>query len=104
MSTLDLSSQLAVSAPGVLASALEAVPSGVTPYSASAELAAAALVQISGASTLTVEQFQAGVPPNLAAASELVDQLAESFGVSEAAVGSLYTLMDSSAALALTRD
>ncbi|MGH2860412.1 MAG: hypothetical protein ACRDLT_02780 [Solirubrobacteraceae bacterium] len=104
MSSLELSSQLAVSAPGVLGVGVEAVRQGATPYAASAEQAAAALVQISGASGITVEQYEASIPPNLAAAAALVDQLASGTNVSEAAMGSLYTLMDSSAALALTRE
>lgn len=103
MSSLD-PPNLTVGAPGVLTAGVQAVASGATPYSASAELAAAALVHISGASSIAVEQFESGVPPNLAAASELVDQLTMSSGVSEAAIGSLYTLMDASAALALTRE
>jgi hypothetical protein len=104
MSSFDLSNQLAVSAPGVLALGIEAVQEGVTPYSASADEAAAALVHISGASSITVQQFQAGIPPNLAAAASLVDELSSDSNVSEAAMGSLYTLMDSSLALALTRE
>jgi hypothetical protein len=104
MSSFDLSNQLAVSAPGVLALGIEAVQEGVTPYSASAEEAAAALVHISGASSITVDEFEAGIPPNLAAATSLVNEVASDANVSEAAFGSLYTLMDSSAALALTRE
>ena len=104
MSSLDLSGQLAINAPGVLGVGVEAVQQGATPYAASAEQAAAALVHIIGASSITVEQFEASIPPNLAAAASLVDQLAMGTDVSEAAVGSLYTLMDSSAALALTRE
>jgi hypothetical protein len=104
MSSLDLSSHIAINAPGVLAVGVDAAQQGATPYAASAELAAAALVHISGASGITVEQYEASIPPNLAAAASLVSQLASGTDVSEAAVGSLYTLMDSSAALALTRD
>ena len=104
MSSFDLSNQLAVDAPGVLSVGVEAAQQGVTPYAASAEQAAATLVHLSGASTITVEQYDASIPPNLAAAASLVNQLAFNTNVSEAAVGSLYTLMDSSAALALTRE
>jgi len=102
MSSLDLSNQLAVSAPGVLAIGAAADQHGVTPYTASAEEAAAALVEITGASVTNVAQFEVGVPPNLASAASLVDQLAASTSVSEAAMGSLYTLMDPGTALALT--
>jgi hypothetical protein len=104
MSSLDLSNQLAVDAPGVLSVGLKAAQYGATPYAAAAEQAAAALVHLSGASSVIVEQYEASIPPNLAAAASLVNQLALNTNVSEAAVGSLYTLMDSSAALALTRD
>jgi hypothetical protein len=104
MSSLDTSRQLAINAPGLLGIGVEAAAQGVTPYAASAEQAAAALVHLSGASSITVEQYEASIPPNLAAAASLVDQLATRATVSEAAVGSLYTLMDSSAALALARD
>ena len=104
MSSFDLSNQLAVDAPGVLSVGVEAARQGATPYAASAERAAATLVHLSGASTITVEQYESSIPPNLAAAASLVNQLAFNTNVSEAAYGSLYTLMDSSAALALTRE
>jgi hypothetical protein len=102
MSSFDLSNQLSVSAPGVLGIGAGADQRGVTPYTASAEEAAAALVEITGASVTNVAQFETGVPPNLASAASLVDQLATSATVSEAAMGSLYTLMDPVTALALT--
>ena len=104
MSSFDLSNQLAVNAPGVLSVGAAAAQQGATPYPASAEQAAATLVHLSGASTITVEQYDSSIPPNLAAAASLVNQLAFNSNVSEAAYGSLYTLMDSSAALALTRE
>ncbi len=69
-----------------------------------AEQAAAALVDISGASKLTVDGFEASIPPNLATASRLVDELAAAGSVSTAAFGSLYTLMDSITTLTLTGD
>jgi hypothetical protein len=72
------------------------------PYDTPAEEAAAALIDLSGASTVTVDEFEYSVPPNLAAASALLDELTSGNSVSTAAMGSLYTLMDSSAALALT--
>jgi hypothetical protein len=104
MSSLDSSNQLAVTAPGILSLGIDAVQNGMTPYSAAAEEAAAALVHISGASSITVDEFEAGIPPNLAAATSLVNQVASDPNVSEAAFGSLYTLMDSGAAFALTRE
>jgi hypothetical protein len=105
MSTFDLSSQLAVSAPGAIASAAQAPPSGTSRY-ASEEDAAAALVHLSGASSITVEQVEASIPPNLAAASSLVDQLSATLNgsVIPAAFGSLYTLLNPDTALALTSD
>jgi hypothetical protein len=102
MSSFDLSNQLSVSAPGVLAIGAAADRRGVTPYTASAQESAAALVEITGASVTNVAQFEAGVPPNLASAASLVDQLSTSVNVSESAMGSLYTLMDPGTALALT--
>ena len=104
MSSLDLANQLAIDAPGVLGVGVEAVRQGATPYAASAEQAAAALVHISGASSVTVDQFEASIPPNLAAAASLVDEVASNVNVSLAAAAGLYTLLDSSAALALTRE
>ncbi|HEX3801797.1 MAG TPA: hypothetical protein VHV75_03055 [Solirubrobacteraceae bacterium] len=71
-------------------------------YDTPEEEAAAALIDLSGASTVTVDDFESSVPPNLAAASALLDALTAGGSVSAAAIGSLYTLMDSSAALALT--
>jgi hypothetical protein len=105
MSTFDLSSQPAVSAPGVAASAMQAPPSGPSRY-ASEEDAAAALVHLSGASSITVEQVEASIPPNLAAASSLVDQLSATANgsVIPAAFGSLYTLLNPDTALALTSE
>jgi hypothetical protein len=72
------------------------------PYASADEEAAAALVDLSGASSYTVDEYEVSVPPNLAAASALIDELTSANSVSTAAVGSLYTLMNSSAALALT--
>jgi hypothetical protein len=72
------------------------------PYESADEEAAAALVDLSGASSYTVAEYEVSVPPNLAAASALLDELTSANSVSTAAVGSLYTLMNSSAALALT--
>ena len=103
MSEFDLPNPLTVSATRP-APELGTGNAGAVPRGDPAELAAAALVQISGASTLTVDQFEAGVPPNLASASALVDQLSAGGGVSVAAMGSLYTLMDPGVALSLISD
>lgn len=72
------------------------------PYDTPDDEAAAALVDLSGAFPVTVDEFESSVPPNLAAASALLDELTTGDSVSAAAMGSLYTLMDSGAALALT--
>jgi hypothetical protein len=76
----------------------------VNPYDSPEEEAAAALVDLSGASSITVSEFEVSVPPNLAAASALLDEVTASGNVSTAAINSLYTLMSPSAALALTSD
>jgi hypothetical protein len=73
-------------------------------YDSHDDEAAAALVNLSGASTVTVDEFESSIPPNLAAASALLDELTTGDNVSVAAMGSLYTLMDSGAALALTSE
>ncbi|MGH2843891.1 MAG: hypothetical protein ACRDKL_09935 [Solirubrobacteraceae bacterium] len=78
-----------------------AAPSG---YATPAEEAAAALVDLSGASTITVEDYEASAPPNLAAASALLNELASNGGISLAARAGAYMLLDSAAALALTSD
>jgi hypothetical protein len=113
MSTLDLSSLLTPSAPAdqPATPTREQVQAGLLgaklntwmyPYSSSDEEAAAALVDLSGASSYTVDEYEVSVPPNLAAASALLDELTSANGVSTAAVGSLYRVMNSSATLALT--
>jgi hypothetical protein len=106
MSSFDLSNQLAVTAPGLAVSAVEPVHAGVDPYRSPEEEAAAALVHLSGASSITVTQFETGIPPNLASASSLVDQLSATRGggVIPAAFGSLYTLMNPDEVLALTSE
>jgi hypothetical protein len=74
----------------------------VNPYGSAADEEAAALVDLSGASSVTVDEYEVSIPPNLAAASALLDEVTSAGSVSPAAMGSLYTLMNSSAALALT--
>jgi hypothetical protein len=105
MSTFDLSSQLAVSAPGIVAPAASPTP-GRAQHGTPEEEAAAALVHLSGASSITVSQVEASIPPDLAAASSLVDELSNTTNgsVIPAAFGSLYTLIHPDTALALTSD
>ncbi len=105
MSSFDLTSQPAVHAPATVNAAISA-PAGADRSRSPAEEAAAALVHLSGASSITVAQVEASIPPNLAAASSLVDQLSATVNASviPAAFGSLYTLLDPEAALALTSD
>jgi hypothetical protein len=74
----------------------------VNPYGSAADEEAAALVDLSGASSVTVDEYEVSIPPNLAAASALLDEVTSAGSVSTAAMGSLYTLMNSSATLALT--
>ncbi len=107
MSSVDPSSPLSPGAPAGRPAdpeVLAGVPDTADRYDSPDEQAAAALVDISGASKLTLDGFEAGIPPNMAAASALVDELTVGGGVSTAAFGSLYTLMDSEAVLALTSD
>src|SRR5579863_5554493 len=106
MSTFDLPNQLSVSAPGLSVPATKPVHPSGDPYSSPAEEAAAALVHLSGASSITVTQFETGIPPNLASASSLVDQLSGTSGGGPipAAFGSLYTLLNPDEVLALTSD
>ena len=105
MSAFDLSGQLAVAAPG-LGPATTQLRAGGARRSSSEEEAAAALVHLSGASSITVAQVEGSIPPNLAAASSLVDQLSTTVTASviPAAFGSLYTLLNPDTALALTSD
>jgi hypothetical protein len=65
---------------------------------------AAALVEISGASSLTVNNYLMSVPPNMATATALTNELTTSGNISYAAASSVYTLLDASATLALTSD
>jgi hypothetical protein len=63
---------------------------------------AATLVELSGASSMTVNDYLISVPPNMAAATALMNELSTSGNLSYAAASSVYTLLDSSATLALT--
>jgi hypothetical protein len=105
MSTFDLSNQLAVSAPSVTAPAVPPAAGGLRGSSPEEE-AAAALVHLSGASSITVAQVEASITPDLAAASSLVNELTAraTSSVIPAAFGSLYTLLNPNTALALTSD
>ena len=105
MSSFDLSSPLSVSAPGLSAPAASQ-PAGRARLGSPEEEAAAALVHLSGASSITVSQVEGSIPPDLAAASSLVNQLANTMNgsVIPAAFGSLYTLLNPDTALALTSD
>jgi len=105
MSAFDLSSHLTVSSPAVAGPDVSSLGGGARNRSPEEE-AAAALVHLSGASSITVAQVEGSVPPNLAAASSLVDQLSDeaTASVIPAAFGSLYTLLNPETALALTSD
>ena len=47
----------------------------VNPYETAAGVAAAALVDIGGASNITVSEYESSIPPNMAAASALLSEL-----------------------------
>jgi hypothetical protein len=105
MSSFDLQSSSSISAPDLLGPPIPASPAEVQPDATPAEQAAAALVHLSGASDVTLAAFETSAPPNLAAASALVAEVSvRATGVSGAALGSLYTLMNPLTALALTSD
>lgn len=106
MSSFNLTNQISVDAPRSVSIATQPEQVVRDLYRSPGEEAAAALVHLSGASSITVTQFETGIPPNLAAASSLVDQLSAitGNGLIPAAFGSLYTLMDPEAALALLSD
>jgi hypothetical protein len=78
-------------------------PSGGVGAGAKAKTAAA-LVELSGASSMTVGDYLVSVPPDMAAATTLMNELSASGAISYAAASSVYTLLDSSATLALTSD
>jgi len=65
---------------------------------------AAALVELSGVSPLTVETYEQSVPPNLATAAALTNELAARGGLSTAERSGVFALMDRSAVLALSHD
>jgi hypothetical protein len=69
--------------------------------SAGGEQAAAALVELSGASTITVDDYEQSVPPTLATAAALVSELSGSIGLSSSAQSALFTLLDHSSVFAL---
>ncbi len=74
-----------------------------SPYSSPVDEAAALVLELSGASLINVENLEQSIPPSMAAAAALLNQITASGVIpSEAAMGSLYTIIDSAAALALT--
>ena len=75
---------------------------GQSASNAGSNAAAAALVELSGASVVTVDNVQQSVPPTLAAASSLLSELADKGGLSPAEQGGVYALFDRWAVLALT--
>ncbi len=104
MSLLDSSAPIAETTALAAATAQHGSGSGVAGGSASAaghEQAAAALVELSGASTITVETYEQSVPPTLATAAALVRELAGSSGLSTSAQSALFTLLDHDQVLAL---
>ncbi len=82
--------------------AAKSAATGVNQFSADAQAAAAALVDLGGASSITVANYQASVPPNLAAASALLAQLTASAGANSGVLSAAYVALSSADTLALT--
>ncbi len=66
--------------------------------------AAAALVELSGVSPLTVEDYEQSMPPTLAAAAALADEMASTSGLSSVEQSSVFTELDRGAVMALVND
>ncbi len=74
-----------------------------SPYSSQADEAAALVLELSGGSLISVEDLEQSIPPSMAAAAALLNQItADGVPANEAAMGSLYTIIDSATVLALT--
>lgn len=77
-------------------------PRSENPYQAAAEEEAAALVDLGGVSTVTVDEYRESVPPNLAAASALLAELSASLNANSGLVSAAYVALSSDDALSLT--
>lgn len=78
--------------------------SSVSPYRSAQAQAAATVLDMSGASSVTVDDYELSVPPNLASASALVSQLTANADASTAAMAAAYQLLTADTTLALTSD
>jgi hypothetical protein len=74
----------------------------VNSYESAAEEAGAALVDLGGASGITVDEFEESVPPNLAAASALLSELTANSSDNIGMLSAAYAALSSDATLSLT--
>jgi hypothetical protein len=78
------------------------VTTPVNQYQTAAEEAAAALVDIGGASSITVGEYESSVPPNMAAASALLDELTRTSSDNNGLLSAAYLALSSDDTLSLT--
>jgi hypothetical protein len=78
------------------------VSSKVNPYETAATEAAAALVDIGGASNITVDEYESSIPPNMAAASALLSELTASSSDNSGLLSAAYVALSSDDTLSLT--
>lgn len=71
-------------------------------YETAAEEAAAALVDIGGASNITISEYESSIPPNMAAASALLSELTASSSDNNGLLSAAYVALSSDDALSLT--
>jgi hypothetical protein len=74
----------------------------VNQYQTAAVEAAAALVDIGGASSITVGEYQSSIPPNMAAASALLDELTQNSNNNSGLLSAAYLALSSDDTLSLT--
>lgn len=74
----------------------------VNGFETAANEAAAALVDLGGASRVTVDNYESSVPPNLAAASALLSELTANSNADTGALSAAYMALSSDDALSLT--
>jgi len=78
------------------------VSAPVNQYQTAAVEAAAALVDIGGASSITVGEYQSSIPPNMAAASALLDELTQNSNNNSGLLSAAYLALSSDDTLSLT--
>lgn len=74
----------------------------VNQWTAAAEEAAAALVDVGGASSITVDDYETSVPPNLAAASALLSELSANSNANSGVLSAAFVALSADDALSLT--